>query len=58
MVLVGLEDPVYAFPVSQMTKAVVPNAQLAVVFGASHASIFEQPSLANQAILDWASVRR
>ena len=56
LVLVGLEDPVYAFPISQMTKAAIPNAQLAVVFGASHASIFEQPSLANQAILNWVGV--
>ena len=58
LVLVGLEDPVYAFPVSQMTKAAIPNAQLAVILGASHASIFERPGLANQAILDWASVPR
>jgi len=55
LVLVGLEDPVYAFPVSQMTKAAIPNAQLAVILGASHASIFERPTLANQAILDWAA---
>ena len=58
LVVIGLEDPVYAFPVSQMTKAAIPNAQLAVILGASHASIFERPGLANQAILDWASVRR
>lgn len=54
LVLVGLEDPVYAFPISQMIKAAIPNAQLAVILGASHASIFERPSLANQAILNWA----
>ncbi len=58
LVMIGLEDPVYAFPVSQMTKAAIPNAQLAVILGASRASIFERPELANQAILDWASVRR
>ena len=58
LVVIGLEDPVYAFPISQMTKAAIPNAQLAVILGASHASIFERPELANQAILDWASVRR
>jgi 3-oxoadipate enol-lactonase len=57
LVLVGLEDPVYAFPVSQMTKAAIPNAQLAVILGASHASIFEQPELANNAILTWAAGR-
>jgi len=55
LVLVGLEDPVYAFPVSQMTKAAIANAQLAVILGASHASIFERPSLANDAILKWAA---
>ena len=58
LVVIGLEDPVYAFPISQMTKAAIPNAQLAVILGASHASIFERPELANQAILNWASVRR
>ena len=57
LVVIGLEDPVYAFPISQMTKAAIPNAQLAVILGASHASIFERPGLANQAILDWAGVR-
>jgi pimeloyl-ACP methyl ester carboxylesterase len=55
LVLVGLEDPVYAFPVSQATRAAIPNAQLAVILGASHASIFERPSLANQAILNWVA---
>ena len=55
LVLIGLEDPVYAFPISQMTKAAIPNAQLAVILGASHASIFEQPNLANKAILNWAA---
>jgi len=55
LVLVGLEDPVYAFPVSQMTKAAIPYAQLAVILGASHASIFERPNLANDAILNWAA---
>jgi len=55
LVLIGLEDPVYAFPISQMTKAAIPNAQLAVILGASHASIFERPNLANKAILNWAA---
>jgi len=55
LVLVGLEDPVYAFPISQMTRAAIPNAQLAVILGASHASIFERPDQANNAILNWAA---
>jgi len=55
LVLIGLEDPVYAFPISQMTQAAIPNAQLAVILGASHASIFERPNLANKAILNWAA---
>lgn len=57
LVLVGLEDPVYAFPISQMTQAAIPGAQLAVIPAASHASIFEQPQLANNAILSWATAR-
>ena len=54
LVLVGLEDPVYAFPISQMAAAAIPNAQLAVIPGASHVSIFERPALANSAIANWA----
>ena len=55
LVLVGLEDPVYAFPISQMTQMAIPNARLAVVPGASHAVIFERPELANDAIRSWAA---
>ena len=55
LVLVGLEDPVYAFPISQMAQMAIPNARLAVLPGASHAVIFEQPDLANGAIRNWAA---
>lgn len=55
LVLVGLDDPVYAFPISQMAQAAIPGAQLAVVVGAAHASILERPALANEAILNWAA---
>jgi pimeloyl-ACP methyl ester carboxylesterase len=53
--VVGLGNPVYAFPISLMTAAAIPGAQLAVIPGASHASIFEPPNLANKAILNWAA---
>ena len=55
LVVVGLDDPVYAFPIAQMTQAAIPNAQLAVIPGASHASMFERPALFNTAVLDWAN---
>jgi pimeloyl-ACP methyl ester carboxylesterase len=55
LVLVGLEDPVYAFPISQMTQMAIPRAALAAVPGASHAVVFERPELANQAIRTWAA---
>jgi pimeloyl-ACP methyl ester carboxylesterase len=55
LVVVGLDDPVYAFPISQMTQAAIPNARLAVIPAASHASMFERPALFNAAVRSWAS---
>ena len=58
LVLEGLEDPVYAFPIAQGLQAAIPGATLALIPGASHVSIFEQPTLANQAITAWATAAR
>ena len=51
LVLVGLADPVYPFEVSQMmVDAIGDNAELAIIPGASHAAVFEQPVAAGEAI--------
>ena len=58
LILEGLEDPVYAFPIAQGLQAVIPGSTLALVPGASHVSIFEQPTVANQAINAWADAAK
>ena len=51
LVLVGLADPVYAYEVSQgMVDAIGDNAAIAIIDGASHAAVFEQPVAAAAAI--------
>ena len=51
LVLVGLADPVYAYEVSQgMVDAIGENAEIAIIDGASHAAVFEQPVAAAAAI--------
>ncbi len=55
LVIVGVDDPIYALEVSEATKAAIPGATLAIVPQAEHASIFEQPGFANFAIAQWAA---
>ena len=55
LVVEGQEDPVYAFPIAQALSQQVPHGTLALIPGASHVSIFEQPVLADQAITSWAA---
>ncbi len=55
LVVEGQEDPVYAFPIAQALSQQVPHGTLALIPGASHVSIYEQPVLANQAIASWAT---
>lgn len=55
LVIEGLEDPVYAFPIAQALSQQVPHGTLALIPGASHVSIYEQPDLANAAIGNWAA---
>ena len=51
LVLVGLADPVYAFEVSKsMVDAIGENAEIAIIEGASHAAVFEQPAASAEAI--------
>ena len=53
LVLVGREDPVYAVAISEAMVEVAPNAELAVIGGASHAAVFERPDEAAQAMTDF-----
>ena len=55
LVIEGLEDPVYGFPISQAIAKAVPHGTLALIPGAAHVSIFEQPQAANTAIENWAA---
>ncbi len=55
LVLVGVDDPIYSYEVSTMTHNAIPFSKLVVLPQAEHASIFEQPALANAAIAQWAA---
>ena len=57
LVLVGVDDPIYSLEVSQVIKAAIPDAVLAVIPQAEHASIFEQRVYADAVIARWAGRR-
>ena len=50
LVLVGRDDPLYAFEIAQKMQAAIKGAKLHVVPGAAHAAIFEKPDDAGMAI--------
>lgn len=54
LVLEGVDDPVYGVSIAQMTANAIPGAQLKLIPSAAHASIFERPRVANEAIAAWA----
>ncbi len=54
LVLEGVDDGVYAFPVAQSLHAAIRGSTLSLIPNAAHVSIFEQPTAANQAIAGWA----
>ncbi len=54
LILVGLEDSLYAFAIAQGMQEQIPDARLEILPGASHAANFEAAEAANAAILDWA----
>ena len=58
LVLVGVDDPIYSYEVSTVTHNAIPFSRLATLPQAEHASIFEQPALANAAIAQWAAASR
>ena len=54
LILVGLEDSLYAFEIARGMQEQIPDSRLEILPGASHAAIFEAADEANAAILDWA----
>ena len=55
LVLEGVDDGVYAFPIAQSIQAAIPGSTLSLIPNAGHVSIYEQPAAANQAIAAWAT---
>ena len=55
LVLEGKQDPIYGVEIAQALSKQVPHGTLALIPGASHVSIFEQPTAANAAISGWAT---
>ncbi|WP_420394164.1 alpha/beta fold hydrolase [Acuticoccus sp.] len=50
LVLVGRADPVYPVEIAQEMADLAPDGELAIIDGASHAAVFEQPEAAGNAI--------
>ena len=55
LLVVGMDDPLYAVEMQKMMKASNYNAKLAVIPGAAHAAIIEKPEACNRAIESWAN---
>lgn len=55
LILEGVDDGVYAFPIAQQIQAAIKGSTLTLIPNAAHVSIFEQPDAANQAIANWAT---
>lgn len=55
LLLVGMDDPIYAVEMQKMMKASAYGSKLVVIPGAAHAAIIEKPEACNRAIESWAS---
>jgi len=55
LILVGVADALWSLEIDQMMHAAIPASKLVILPGAAHASIFEKPTEANNAIRSWAS---
>lgn len=54
LVVVGLEDSLYPVQVARDMAERIPDADLAIVPGGSHAAVFEAPGRVGSAIQEWA----
>ncbi len=55
LVIVGLEDSLYAVQVARDMVEQLPDAELAIIPGGSHAAVFEAPGEVGSAIQSWAA---
>jgi pimeloyl-ACP methyl ester carboxylesterase len=55
LVIVGLEDSLYPIQVARGMVDEIPDAELAIIPGGSHAAVFEAPGHVGSAISDWAT---
>ena len=58
LIIVGIDDPIYPVEMQKMMQASAYGSKLAVIPGAAHAAIIEQPEACNRAILAWESSLR
>jgi len=58
LLLVGMDDPIYAVEMQKMMKKLAYGSRLAVIPGAAHAAIIEKPEACNRAIEGWAASLR
>ena len=54
LIIVGVEDTIYPIKMAQAMQKAIPNAKVAMIPGAAHASAMEKPDQVNQAIMGWA----
>ena len=55
LLVVGMDDPLYAVELQKMMQKSRPGTKLVVVPGAAHAAIIEKPEACNRAIESWAA---
>ena len=55
LVLEGVDDGVYAFPVAQQIQAAIKGSTLALLPNGGHVAVLERPNETNQAITAWAT---
>ena len=55
LLLVGMDDPIYAVEMQKMMKASAYGSKLAVIPGAAHAAIIEKPEACDRAIESFAA---
>ncbi len=55
LVVEGVDDPVYPFPIARALKQAIPGAVLAQIPGVAHASMFQDPGEVDRSIVSWAT---
>lgn len=55
LIIVGKQDTIYPYEISQKMQKQIAGSQLAIIDGGSHAVTIEEPERTNAAILRWAT---